>query len=111
MSYIYCSRPHIEFIIFRMKQKGPGKYYVLEGLSNLGSFAKMQRKKINLVAEKKQRNVPGSSQASGSGSNELQSKGANRNKSNSVRGRGRQESRVPSKLPIPKIPGGMEDVD
>lgn len=115
MSYLqrYMLLPTRIGIVCRMRQKGPSKHYVLEGLNNLGSFAKMQRKKINLVAEKK-RNAAGSTQAGGSGSNDSQPKGTNRNKAIPARDRGRQESwhrGGPSKLPIPKIPGGMEDVD
>lgn len=95
-----------------MRQKGPGKHHVLEALSNLGSFIKTQRKKINLaIAEKRQKNGTASaSQASTSSSNVGQT---NRNKNNSARAtQGPSRYVAPSFKPsFPKVPGGMEDVD
>jgi len=97
-----------------MRQKGPNKHHILEALSNLGIFAKVQRKKINLaIAEKKQKNsTSANSQAGTSGSNAGQPKVTNRNKR---RDRTTQDSSrfggPFSKPHFPKIPGGMEDVD
>ena len=97
-----------------MRQKGPNKHHILEALSNVGTFAKVQRKKINLAAaERRQKNsTTATSQAGTSNSNAGQPKVTNRNKR---RDRTTQDSSRfggPSSKPyFPKIPGGMEDVD
>jgi len=74
---------------------------------------KLQRKKISLAVEKKQRNAAAaSSQTSSSGSNT-----ANKAKKNSTLARARATQDTsndpgPSSKPIsPKVPGGLEDVD
>jgi hypothetical protein len=65
----------------------------------------MQRKKINLAVEKKQKNAAAAASASQAGSSGGQSKTTNRNKTNS------RHAGPSSKPSFPKVRGGMEDVD
>ena len=108
MSYLSYSKRHIEYFVCSLRQKGPNKHHILEALSTLGVFTRMQRKKINLAAaERKQRNATAATSQAGSSNSNAGQPLTNRNKTRTTQ----DSSRYSSRPQFPKIPGGMEDVD